>query len=118
AAQIGAALTSLFADLLRLTDEDRRRLVICGISAGFAAVFGTPVSGALFGIEVLYLGRIASSVIFRALVAGIVPHLVCGVGPPFPALQEACADTRQVKPILIMLACGALFGLIALLLIE
>ncbi len=36
----GAALTSLFADILRLRDEDRRRLVICGISAGFAAVHG------------------------------------------------------------------------------
>src|SRR6516164_5080357 len=34
AAQIGAALTSLFADLLRLRDEDRRRLVICGLSGG------------------------------------------------------------------------------------
>src|SRR6185295_15107034 len=41
-----------------------------------------------------------------------------GVRPPFPALQEAFADTRQVTTILIMLACGALFGLIALLLIE
>src|SRR3954467_14861899 len=118
AAQIGAALTSLFADILRLRDDDRRRLVICGISAGVAAVFGTPVSGALFGIEVLYLGRIDYTVIFPALVAGIVAHLVCGVRPPFPALQEAFADTRQVKTILIMLACGALFGLIALLLIE
>src|SRR3954469_7397380 len=118
AAQIGAALTSLFADILRLRDEDRRRLVICGISAGFAAVFGTPVSGALFGIEVLYLGRIDYTVIFPALVAGIVAHLVCGVRPPFPSLQAAFADTRQVKTILIMLACGALFGLIALLLIE
>lgn len=57
-AQIGAAITSLFADILRLSDEDRRRLVICGIGAGFSAVFGTPISGALFGIEVLYLGRI------------------------------------------------------------
>ena len=56
--------------------------------------------------------------IFPALVAGIVAHLVCGVRPPFPALQDAFADTRQVKTILIMLACGALFGLIALLLIE
>ena len=50
--------------------------------------------------------------------AGIVAHLVCGVRPPFPALQAAFADTRQVKTILIILACGALFGLIALLLIE
>jgi H+/Cl- antiporter ClcA len=118
AAQIGAALTSLFADILRLRDEDRRRLVICGISAGFAAVFGTPVSGALFGIEVLYLGRIDYTVIFPALVAGIVAHLVCGVRPPFPAVQAPFADTRQVHTILIMLACGALFGLIALVFIE
>jgi H+/Cl- antiporter ClcA len=118
AAQIGAALTSLFADVLRLGDEDRRRLVICGISAGFAAVFGTPVSGALFGIEVLYLGRIDYSVIFPALVAGIVGHLACGVRPPFPALGAPFADTGQAKTILIMLGAGALFGLAALLLIE
>src|SRR5436189_1640348 len=118
AAQIGAALTSLFADILRLRDEDRRRLVICGISAGFAAVFGTPVSGALFGIEVLYLGWIDYGVIFPALVAGIVGHLACGVRPPFTALQAAFADTHQTKTVLIMLACGAYFGLIALQLIE
>src|SRR5215467_10976394 len=117
AAQIGAALTSLFADILRLRDEDRRRLVICGISAGFAAVFGTPVSGALFGIEVLYLGRIDYSVIFPALVAGIVGHLACGVQPPFPVLP-AGSDLSQVRTILVMMAAGALFGLVALVLIE
>src|SRR5262245_30883727 len=118
AAQIGRALTSLFADILRLRDEDRRRLVICGISAGFAAVFGTPVSGALFGVEVLFLGHIDYSVIFPALVAGIVAHLVCGVRPPFPAFQLTLSDTHQVQTILIMLASGALFGVIALVLIE
>src|SRR4051812_14169369 len=118
AAQIGAALTSLSADILRLRDDDRRRLVICGISAGFAAVFGTPVSGALFGIEVLYLGRIDYSVIFPAMIGGIVAHLVCGVRPPFPALQAPFADTNQVRSILVIVACGALFGLVALLLIE
>jgi H+/Cl- antiporter ClcA len=118
AAQIGAALTSLFADVLRLADEDRRRLVICGISAGFAAVFGTPVSGALFGIEVLYLGRLDYSVIFPALVAGIVGHLACGVRPPFPAVQEAFAGIGQIKIIVISLVSGAAFGLIALMLIE
>ena len=118
AAQIGAAFTSLFADILRLNDADRRKLVICGISAGFAAVFGTPVSGALFGIEVLYLGRIDYSVIFPALVAGIVGHLACGVNPPFPMLQEAFTGTGQVRIVLISIASGAVFGLVALLLIE
>ena len=118
AAQIGASLTSLFADLLRLTDDDRRRLVICGISAGFAAVFGTPVSGAIFGIEVLYLGRLDYSVIFPALVAGIVAHLACGAHPPFPVMQDAFGTMGQVKIILVSLVSGAVFGLVALILIE
>jgi H+/Cl- antiporter ClcA len=117
AAQIGAALTSLFADLLRLSDEDRRRLVICGISAGFAAVFGTPISGALFGIEVLYLGRIDYSVIFPALVAGIVAHLTCGVHAPFPA-APTFPDDHQVRTTMLMVLSGAIFGLVALMLIE
>lgn len=118
AAQIGAALTSLFSDIFRLRDDDRRRLVICGISAGFAAVFGTPVSGALFGIEVLYLGRLDYSVIFPALVAGIVAHLACGVAPPFPAIHGSLADSGQVKAILTSIAAGVLFGLVAWALIE
>jgi H+/Cl- antiporter ClcA len=118
AAQIGAALTSLFADVFRLGDEDRRRLVVCGISAGFAAVFGTPVSGALFGIEVLYLGQLDYSIIFPALVAGIVGHLACGVQPPFPAMTGAFPAAADAGTLLLILVAGVVFGLVALLLIE
>ena len=117
-AQIGAAITSLFADGLRLNDEDRRRLVICGIGAGFAAVFGTPVSGALFGIEVLYLGRIEYPVLFPCLVAGIVAHLVSGVVPPVPTLQEHVEALSQTKLVILAIVFGAICGLVALLLIE
>jgi len=51
-AQIGAGLTSAMADLLRLNEIDRKKSVVCGISAGFSAIFGTPVPGAIFGLEV------------------------------------------------------------------
>ncbi len=41
-AQIGVGLCSVFGQFLRREDIDRIRLVVCGISAGFAAVFGPP----------------------------------------------------------------------------
>jgi H+/Cl- antiporter ClcA len=118
AAQIGAAITSLFADVFKLENEDRRRLVICGISAGFAAVFGTPISGALFGIEVLYLGRLDYTVLFPAMMAGIVAHLVCGFKPPLPVLNESLGTLSQLDLIFLAVLFGALFGLVALTLIE
>ncbi|CEK15786.1 chloride channel protein EriC [Chthonomonas calidirosea] len=121
AAQIGAMFSSLLSDLLRLSDEDRRRLVICGVSAGFAAVFGTPISGALFGVEVLYLGRLEYPVLFPCIVAGIVGHLACGASPPVPVLVPGNGHAHQLsQPMLVLLSLlsGVFFGLVAMLLIE
>lgn len=116
-AQIGASITSFFADVLKLNDDDRRRLVICGIGAGFAAVFGTPISGALFGIEVLYLGRIEYPVLFPCLIAGIIAHLVSGVKPFSPGLAGALGQ-NSAELLGFSLVAGVAFGLAALILIE
>lgn len=75
-AQIGAGLASLMSDILRFDDKDRRRLVICGISAGFATVFGTPIAGAIFGVEVLFVGGLLYEVLLPSFVAGIVGYHV------------------------------------------
>jgi chloride channel protein, CIC family len=74
--QIGAALASLLADLFRFTDGDRRKLVICGISAGFSSVLGTPVAGAIFGLEVLFIGNILHEVLLPSFIAGITSYHV------------------------------------------
>lgn len=75
-AQIGAGLSSTIARLLSFDERDRRKLVICGISAGFATVFGTPIAGAIFGVEVLFVGTILYDVLFPSFVAGIVGYQV------------------------------------------
>lgn len=71
-AQIGAGVSSLFADLLRFDDRDRRKIVICGISAGFSTVFGTPIAGAIFGVEVLAVGGLMYDVLLPSFIAGII----------------------------------------------
>ncbi|SFV61492.1 Chloride channel protein [hydrothermal vent metagenome] len=69
-AQIGAGVASALSDLFRFTKQDRKKLVICGISAGFATVFGTPVAGAIFGVEVLIIGVILYDVLLPSFIAG------------------------------------------------
>ena len=73
-AQIGGGLSSVFADLFRFGNRDRKKLVICGISAGFAAVFGTPIAGAIFGVEVLFIGGILYDVLLPSFIAGIMSY--------------------------------------------
>ncbi len=75
-AQIGAGISSTLAGWFHFDETDRKKLVICGVSAGFATVFGTPVAGALFGVEVLAIGQLQYAVLFPSFVAGIVGYQV------------------------------------------
>ncbi|MFC1559963.1 chloride channel protein [Candidatus Margulisiibacteriota bacterium] len=119
AAQIGGGMSSYVATILHLPPEDRRKLVICGISAGFAAVFGTPIAGAIFGIEVLYLGRIFYNVLFPSLLAGIISFETAkylGITYVYHSMNIAPDFSRMLffKAIL----AGVFFGLLALVFIE
>lgn len=119
AAQIGAGLASGFADLLRVGDIDRRKLVICGISAGFATVFGTPVAGAIFGVEVLVLGHMFYDVLFPCFVAGIVGyHVALHLGGSYPHELLPSMPVFSGWSLVEVIMLGVWCGLAALILIE
>lgn len=69
ALQMGGALADQFSRWVDLNPNERRTLLLCGVSAGFAAVFGTPFAAAIFALEFVRLRSWA-----------VLPCLVCGFG--------------------------------------
>lgn len=70
AVQMGGAISDQFSKLFHLDHSERKILIILGISAGFASVFGTPLAGAVFALEVLYFSKInLKSILLSFIVA-------------------------------------------------
>lgn len=118
-AQIGAGLASVIADILRFTGNDRRKLVICGISGGFASVFGTPLAGAIFGMEVLFIGSIRYDVLLPSFVAGVISYQVSSyLGLTYFYNPIAFVPVFTEGFFIKVMAAGVFFGLCSLLLVE
>lgn len=76
AVQMGASIADQFTSALKLNDDARRMVLMAGVSAGFSSVFGTPLAGAIFGLEVMAIGRMHYTAIFPCLMAAIVADQV------------------------------------------
>ncbi|TZF81719.1 voltage-gated chloride channel family protein [Pedobacter sp. BS3] len=72
AVQIGGSIAAMFGDWFKLKGLDMRMLLTAGVAAGFGAVFGTPLTGAIFAMEVLTIGRIQYDALLPALIAAVI----------------------------------------------
>jgi H+/Cl- antiporter ClcA len=109
---IGASTAAAVGRVLHLNPVMRKRLLACGVSAGFSSVFGTPIAGAIYGVEMLAIGRIRHDFLFPGIVAGVTAFEVSRwLGVPYPVYHIAFVgdftELLFLKTVVIGILCGA-----------
>ena len=116
AVQMGGAIADQFKELFKLNNSDRKTLIIMGISAGFASVFGTPLAGALFALEVLYFSKINfKSIVFSFLVAYVAYFTVEFWHVKHTHYNISIVPTMTLINLVWIIAVGILFGFASML---
>ncbi len=72
ALQLGGSIGNGIGNLFRLDDSDKKVMVLCGMSAAFAALFGTPVAAAVFPLEVVSVGIMQYSALLPCIFAAFI----------------------------------------------
>ena len=119
AVQMGGALSDWLARVLRLSKPERRIMLMAGLSGGFGSVIGTPVAGAVFGMEVQSVGRIRYEGIVPCLVASLVGYEIVRVlgayGGAYPQIEPSIGGPLLVAKVAV---AGAAFGVCSAVFIE
>lgn len=111
AVQMGGAIADQLYKVFKLQRHHRKLLLVLGISAGFAAVFGTPVAGAFFAIEVMAVKFKRYRLIVPSLLVAFVANYVCQL---FPVAHThyplATLPVLHWKTVLAAMIAGVCFG--------
>ena len=114
AVQIGGTIASNVSNKFHLDERDNRYLMLAGISAAFGGVFGTPLAGAFFGMEMCYVGKLEYSAALYCLVASFMGDTVAQVlGAEHTFQSIAHVHELDWGLLAVVALCAALFGLLA-----
>ena len=113
AVQIGGTLTSNVADKLGFKSDDRKIIILSGLSAAFGSVFGTPLAGAFFGMEVCCIGQLSVSAVIPCFLSSYLANAVTLLlGATHEVHTIASVPNFDFKLILIFVSASVFFGLL------
>lgn len=114
ALQLAGAIADQFTKPFKLTAPDRSALMIAAIAGGFSSVFGTPLAGALLGLEFYHIGRIRYNAIFPALMTAIIADQITKLwGVHHTQYHISLIPDMSFLNIVYAIIAGAFFGLCA-----
>lgn len=113
AVQIGGTLTSNVADKLGFKNDDRKIIILSGLSAAFGSVFGTPLAGAFFGMEVCCIGQLSVSAVIPCFLSSYLANAVTLLlGATHEVHKISAIPSLDIKSVLVFISASILFGLI------
>lgn len=114
ALQMAGSLSDQLAKPFKLNYADRKILIIAAIAAGFGSVFGTPLAGAIFGLEVIVIGKVKYDAIYPAFVASILADYVTRLwGVHHTSYSINIVPDISTMNIVYSIVAGVAFGLVA-----
>lgn len=85
ALQLGGSIGNEIGKLFRFDEKDKHIMTMCGMSAAFSALFGTPMAAAIFSMEVVSVGIMHYSALVPCVIASLIAH---GIADSFGAEAE------------------------------
>lgn len=114
AVQMGSTLADQLSSWFRFDSEERKILLVAGAGAGFSAAIGAPWAGALFGLEVVQIGRLRFHALFECLVSSFVAYGFClWLQAPHSVFPEVVGVSYSLTSLAWAVVAGICFGLMA-----
>lgn len=116
ALQLGGSITGSISRGLHMEEADTRVMVLCGMSAGFSSVFGTPITSAVFAMEIVNVGVMYYGALVPCCIAAIVAWQMASlfdnmyIGFPLPVMPSYSV-TIIMRVLILALLCGILSAL-------
>ncbi|MDK2564031.1 voltage-gated chloride channel family protein [Romboutsia sedimentorum] len=116
--QIGASISSKLGRLINLKGMDHTILIISGVSSGFGVVFGTPIAGTVFGLEVSSIGKMRYDAIIPCLISSFIGNQIATLLKVQHTHYHMNGITDNPSIFYKVIFCAVIFGLVSKLFSE
>ncbi len=98
ALQLGGSIANQVGKWIKLSEKDQKIIIMCGMSAAFSALFGTPMAAAIFALEVISIGIMHYSALVPCVTASLMAYFVAQYFH-LPPERFIVADIPTMEPL-------------------